>query len=415
MPRLLRPPFAPPNSLITAFTVGGVAEPMEHDHSSDYDESGVYNFEYVFDCKRNCDASLLAASLSTMVVKVYDRSTCSYVTELSGHVGAITDIGFFDTDPAILYSSSSDRTVRMWDVRSNREVNRFTVISEAWSTSFGNGSTLCAIGGEGAVFFFDTRNGRKVGEYIESHNDSVTQVRFHPSVSGQLVSGSEDGLICVFDTSVPSEDDAVVAILPAESAVSKLGFFGPGAEGLWCLTGTETMSLWDISSASRLGEFQAIRDHIGAHYSDAALAAAALQAAATTYGVAGVDLGAAPTLLRADYLVGCAYDSFTNELILLAGNHDGTLHLLDVKPDVVTPLSVLVGGHVSCVRGFDWGAESLVTGGEDARLCTWRAPGSLSGAPGDGASASSRSGSSSGAVPRAGKEKLKNSARSSPY
>lgn len=73
--------------------------------------------------------------------------------------------------------------------------------------------------------------------------------------------------------------------------------------------------------------------------------------------------------------MGCQYDALANRLYLLAGEHSGTLHLLAVERDAVVALASLrggaAGGHVSDVRCFHWGATTLLTGGEDARLCAW--------------------------------------------
>ena len=52
----------------------------------------------------------------------------------------------------------------------------------------------------------------------------MTQVKFarHPS-SSRLLTGSEDGLMCVFDTEVAGEEDALRSVMNAESSVSRVG------------------------------------------------------------------------------------------------------------------------------------------------------------------------------------------------
>ena len=42
---------------------------------------------------------------------------------------------------------------------------------------------------------------RPVASFDDTHAQDVTQVAFHPARTNMLVSGSEDGLIAVFDTS----------------------------------------------------------------------------------------------------------------------------------------------------------------------------------------------------------------------
>mmetsp|Transcript_45954 Transcript_45954/g.148010 ORF Transcript_45954/g.148010 Transcript_45954/m.148010 type:complete len:144 (+) Transcript_45954:298-729(+) len=79
-----------------------------------------------------------------------------------------------------------------------------------------------------------------------------------------------------------------------------------------------------------------------------------------------------------DYLIGCQYCPATQRLYLVAGEHCGTLHLLAVEKDAVVALASLRGGgggaargHTSDVRCFLWDGGGLLSGGEDARLCSW--------------------------------------------
>ena len=99
-----------------------------------------------------------------------------------------------------------------------------------------------------------------MGEYGESHVDAVTKVRFHPVQQQFVITASEDGIVCFFDTRIPEEDEAIESILNVESAVTKIGFFGPQQENIFCLTGTETLDLWNLQSAQRIHHFDAIRD-----------------------------------------------------------------------------------------------------------------------------------------------------------
>lgn len=49
---------------------------------------------------------------------------------------------------------------------------------------------------------------------------------FHPQRPTTLVSGSEDGLVCVYDTGVAQADEALATIINAECPVRDLTFFG---------------------------------------------------------------------------------------------------------------------------------------------------------------------------------------------
>ena len=58
----------------------------------------------------------------------------------------------------------------------------------------------------------------QVGEYKESHQEDISQLAFHPELPSHLVSGGEDGLVCVFDTNIAG------MWRPASSSKGELAF-----------------------------------------------------------------------------------------------------------------------------------------------------------------------------------------------
>lgn len=90
----------------------------------------------------------------------------------------------------------------------------------------------------------DLRNPSSVyAEFIESHNDDITQAKFHPISPTQLITGSVDGLICNFNLNSFKEDKDLVGVINSGSSINRAGYFG-NAEYVYCLTHNETFSLW---------------------------------------------------------------------------------------------------------------------------------------------------------------------------
>jgi WD repeat-containing protein 89 len=85
-----------------------------------------------------------------------------------------------------------------------------------------------------------------LAEFIDSHNDDITQVKFHPISPSQLITGSVDGLICSFDLKNFKEDNELVGVINSGSSINRAGYFG-NAEYVYCLTHNETFSLWSAS------------------------------------------------------------------------------------------------------------------------------------------------------------------------
>eukprot|EP00879_Flechtneria_rotunda_P022381 GHRR01023616.1.p1 GENE.GHRR01023616.1~~GHRR01023616.1.p1 ORF type:complete len:126 (+),score=29.19 GHRR01023616.1:180-557(+) len=82
---------------------------------------------YVFKAVRNCDSSLVAASLSNNAVKLYycSISELGHTGDIAAHQGTISDIQFpLPGCPHALYTCSRDGHVKAWDLRSKQQAER---------------------------------------------------------------------------------------------------------------------------------------------------------------------------------------------------------------------------------------------------------------------------------------------------
>ena len=356
----------------------------------------------------------LSCALSNQSVQTYDATTHALVHTVSrAHSGPITDLCHLNTEGSVVVTSGQDGYVRLFDLRQSAAVAAAAAASdtpnsknakglvskaaaemklprkeEALSVAIGYGGALAAVGGSrGLVHFYDlrslggvtnTNNGggagsspNLLGTYEDAHTEEVTRVRFQPTsdlsgaTTNALVTAGEDGLVNVFDTSQPNEEEALSSVLNVGTPLRDVGFFGPSGEGLYCLTGSETMSVWHHDSAQRICDFGDVRAQLGDS--------------------AGMSI---------DYLVGCHWDG--QALSLLAGNSDGGAAIYRVNAGSIALTHTLVGGHRGCVRGFvstrgggggggGGGATHAqrhwITGGEDARLCEWNLDGPQAAAP----------------------------------
>ncbi|KAG7383693.1 WD repeat-containing protein 89 [Phytophthora pseudosyringae] len=325
-----------------------------------------FDYDYVLDCQLTAHKSGLALALSTRKLQLRSPETLGLLREFHAHNSTINEVWTSPSSPCQLATCSSDECVKLWDTRAALPAMVLPVGREVWSLSVGCGETLLATGTDEQALFFDLRTGAKLGQYGESHVGAVTKVRFHPTQPAFVVTASEDGVVCFFDSRISDEDDALESILNVESAVATVGFFGPQRENIFCLTGTETLDLWNVWTAERLHHYDSIRDDCNQNG------------------------------LSTDYLIDCVYDDQSDELFLLAGNHDGDMNAVNIGADAASAgklqhAATLKGGHKACVRCIYYDLESttLYTGGEDARLCKWTVPGASAEAT-DGSSSSRR-------------------------
>jgi WD40 repeat protein len=257
----------------------------------------------------------------------------------------------------------------------------------------GHGGTVAAVAGHKRVHFLDSRRlghdggaaassqglspGHStpspwLGCYKDAHSDRVTSVLFVGDTPA-LLSGGEDGLVSVFDTSKPSEAEALQTAWNVGSPVRRVGIAGvDGGEAgdlVWCLTGNETLGLWNPETDAALG-FPDLRR----------------------------DLAATGSALPApEYLVDARWDGTSRSLLLAAGNATGDACVYRLSlggaggvtsqesppsqspshqdPRVQAawePIHVLTGGHRGVVRSWVRCSDGVtLTAGEDARLCEW--------------------------------------------
>lgn len=337
--------------------------------------------DYVFDIVVNSNSSVLASSLSNSFIKLYNPSNGDFFGELKGHRRTISDIIFGDpNEPHFLFSSSTDGTLRAWDVRSQAQVAIFSSTEareELWSVSLGGSSgQYLAGGGNEKILLWDRRSARQMACFEDAHTEAVTRVRFCPSQSGRLLSASVDGLICSFDTSTDlTEEEAMEWVMSVGTSISRIGFYGPNMSNLWCTTSIETLSLWDLEKVEQIADFPETRSMLS-----------------LTERSGG----------QVDYLIGCSRTPDGENLCLFAGNNSGTIGSFPLFPPsldksqppssspssvlkgtIKRPSVILGGGHSSIVRAVipvsemgseKWGSENwgFWTGGEDGNLCAWK-------------------------------------------
>ncbi|KAI8142520.1 WD40-repeat-containing domain protein [Fennellomyces sp. T-0311] len=301
--------------------------------------------DYVLEVTTNSQYAI--ASASDKCIRLYDLSSLQLATTLKLQEKAIRKIKTYNDQ--YLFSASEDGSLVRWDLRTaqavqtfryNRPITAFDINCNESMAVLGTGdfdSTGCQ-----DLVFYDTRQTQLLSRFEESHSDDVTEIQCHPTLPSHLITSSADGLVNYYDVADFDEQEALISVVNAESAVQKAGFFGPECEYVYSLTGNETFMLHTL-------EGDLICDYGDVRQMDASIG----------------------------YAIDCSYDVATQRFYLITGNAEGDVQLLHVNVGHVQHCQTLKapGGHTDIVRAFHWNhqTQSILTGGEDGRMCAWQA------------------------------------------
>lgn len=266
----------------------------------------------------------------------------------------LTGIKAYDEN---VFAVSGSNGVQLYDLRAN---------SSSSVGSFGSpsgASLLCLdvkdhklasgtelVGSDASVLLWDLRSTKSIVNYLDSHNDDVTEISFHPTQSNALLSGSTDGLINIFNTDIIDEDDAVYQAINHEASIHRAGFLSD--KRIFGLSHMETLSVYQWADPDenveepKPNEFGDLRQKLDCEYVSDIIVG---PVNGTSYIAAGSNNEAQNFKLI----------PFANELIASSGSW---INLLGAHGEEVVRSVVI--GHSS---------PGVLTGGEDGVVKYWNA------------------------------------------
>ena len=122
------------------------------------------------------------------------EADCSYI--LTGHEDLINDILLYDENNLI--SVSDDKTIKIWNLQSKECINSLkTDVIQTCLGKFKNGQFMA--GGEDGFIIIFNFEGIMPTSYIPAHSEP-TEVIYMSPFTGNIISGSQDNLIKIFNT-----------------------------------------------------------------------------------------------------------------------------------------------------------------------------------------------------------------------
>lgn len=177
----------------------------------------------------------------------------SIISNLTSHKGPIHKVIKDPLSPTTLYSCSDDSTVKVWDLRNNLQKPLFELTNSRnlpfFSMDVNHGLVSAGSqlkGTDSELILWDVRKlDHPLRSFIDSHNDDITDTKFHPTRKNILLSGATDGYVNIYDLNIVDEDDAQLQCINYASVHSS-GFTTENR--IYILSHMETFGMFDLSS-----------------------------------------------------------------------------------------------------------------------------------------------------------------------
>jgi len=185
----------------------------------------------------------LATASADKTTRLWDAATGKELQRLS-HDGNVTAVSF-SPDGKQLATASADKTARLWDAATGKELQRLSHDGSVTAVSFSpDGKQLATASGDKTARLWDAATGKEL-QYL-SHDGSVTAVSFSPD-GKQLATASGDKTARLWDAATGKK----LQRLSHEDVVTAVSF---STDGQWLATasGDNTARLWDAATGKEL-------------------------------------------------------------------------------------------------------------------------------------------------------------------
>ncbi|KAL4880151.1 WD40-repeat-containing domain protein [Aspergillus karnatakaensis] len=202
-----------------------------------------------------------AAISSDDSLRIFDVNKLSHASLVASNAHAgVTSLRTYDASNRLVITGGRDGRLKLWDLRNGKDSavvavetsNQAPVLSIAGCSETNNivaGTEL--LSHQAIVAFWDVRSADRSLQYVESHNDDVTELQYHPTRHNFFLSGSTDGLVNIYDTTVTDEDEALVQVIN-HGSVHHAGFINERT--IYALSHDETFSIHPATSPEDDGQ-----------------------------------------------------------------------------------------------------------------------------------------------------------------
>ncbi|KDR71319.1 hypothetical protein GALMADRAFT_144010 [Galerina marginata CBS 339.88] len=292
---------------------------------------------------------------------------------LNGHTYSVVSVAF-SSDGGRVVSGSGDRTVRIWDTETGKQVGEpfqghtESILSVAFSP---DGRRIVSGSGDTTARIWDTETGKQVGEPFQGHTRWVRSVAFSPD-GKRVVSGSDDKTVRMWEAETRLQIGE-----PLHGHTDRIFSVAFSPDGRRVVSGSEdkTVRTWDAETGKQVGE--PFQGHTGTVMSAAfspdgrrVVSGSGDKTARIWDAETGMQVGE-PLQGHRDWVNSVTFSPDGRRVVLVSGSDDETVRIWDAETG--TQVGDPFQGHEGSVNSATFSPDGLrvVSGSGDRTVRIW--------------------------------------------
>jgi WD40 repeat protein len=205
------------------------------------------------------DGNIMATASLDKTVKIWDAKTGKELKTLKGHTDQVYCVAV-NNDGSMVASGSRDKSIRLWDVKEAKVLKELKGHTESVeSVAFSPDGKLLASGGlDKAVRLWDASDGREL-KNLGTHPDSVYCVAWSPDGT-LLASAGREGTIKIWDVKAKKEL-RLLAIKDSKDGVVQV-VFGADNKTLYAGGFDKFLHVWDVAAGRQIRTLGPMPDNL---------------------------------------------------------------------------------------------------------------------------------------------------------
>jgi len=320
-------------------------------------------FSTVICCAFHPNGNLFATGEASGNIQLWSAQNFQKRLTLKGHGDWVQSLAF-NSDGSILVSTSSDQTIKLWDVRTETCINTFIGHSKVYAATIApNDQIFATCSADNTIKVWDFETGNCTQTLID-HCDIVWALAFSPD-GKTLISSSRDRTIKLWNWQTGN------CIKTLEGHPKRVNFVSVIDNGNTIVSaGDQMIKLWDLQSGNGLRSFEGYADKITRSSISADGALLASSSYDHTIRIWDLHTGECLQVLEQHSNTVRALKFHPDGKFLLSGSDDQTLRLWEVESGncVMTRF-----GQVSAVNDIAISPDGthLVNTNDDATISIW--------------------------------------------